>query len=736
MLQYIYFVKCPNCEDEPFDFFNDAKDYALGCLSAKPIITQTEVDRNDFGECTDSRDLGTIWSWEDMMIDVPMDDELTTFSKGETLDFDYDPGQDSEFLSIDNTLDEVPDNFRRPAGLAETYYAVVEVDGEERKFPFDSKDKAKEYLNFVRAGKDPAFKGKTIGSTYTESCRKPIPDGMTVEDLVEEMEENEDDVECKWCGELFDKSEGRYEVDMGWLCDYCIAAIKSRGETLTFREDINPLAEKTILSEGAFDFEYLANQEDPKAQILNLLRQSLSDFYFNGDTLAEVKAVYSKYGYTATVKDFNLSSTGRIDIMYTNDRTGQICIGDLEDVLEGLQRNSAAYKLFQAIKKAAGDLNKRNKPGVSARRDASVFGLLQSNPKVAEEFRNHVKKIEYRIPLLDDPTYADEFGFDKDNAYLSDEAYHKLETIYSNFMSLEFAQAALDAGMVTNRPSYEDYNHNIEKSWAAVGVITFDCHISQLSQEARDIIKIAKVKGVDAQTPAYEGTTSTCCYRLANALVKYFNNDVLFYQHSQEQEALHEATSEFTWDKEPVELEYDKLSVTLQGEMKDSNDPYEPPYCDEWDEVVSHTYEADPVSVAEYIYDLMTEEDIVGVPGGFNALDTDDALFNRFMEEHFYDLVEKYMTQLLAKFEDDAARDYEDNYNPAEARRNAEANYWDDYRDGHYFDESCATEEKQTSMLEELEDSETYRERLTLCPECATTSFDIETGICINCGFN
>lgn len=378
MIQYIYFVKCPNCDDEPFDFFNDAKDYALGCLSAKPIITQIEVDRNDFGECTDSRDLGTVWSWEDMMTDVPVDDTaVSVFTKDDLSDYEADA--DPEFNVLDNSLDAVPDNFR-----------------------------------------------------------KPIPDGMTVEDLVEEMEENEDDVECKWCGELFDKSEGRYEVDMGWLCDYCIAAIKSRGETLTFRE--GPLDES--------------------------------------------------------------------------------------------------------------------------------------------------------------------------------------------------------------------------------------------------------------------------------------------------------ATTNFTWDKEPVELEYDKLSVTLQGEMKDSNDPYEPPYCDEWDEVVSHTYEADPVSVAEYIYDLMTEEDIVDVPGGFNALDTDDALFNRFMEEHFYDLVEKYMTQLLAKFEDDAARDYEDNYNPAEARRNAEANYWDDYRDGHYFDESCATEEKQTSMLEELEDSETYRERLTLCPECATTSFDIETGICINCGFN
>ena len=67
MIQYIYFVKCPNCEDEPFDFFDEAKGYAMGCLTQKPVITQTEVCRNDFGECTDSADLGTVWSWEDVM---------------------------------------------------------------------------------------------------------------------------------------------------------------------------------------------------------------------------------------------------------------------------------------------------------------------------------------------------------------------------------------------------------------------------------------------------------------------------------------------------------------------------------------------------------------------------------------------------------------------------------------------------------------------------------------------
>lgn len=191
MLEYIYFVKCPGCEDEHFSFFDKAKDFAMSCLSQKPIITQVEVDRNDFGECVDSTDLGTVWSWEEMMkaADEPA---KCIFTQG---DFDrYNPDNDSEFNALDNSLDSVPDNFR-----------------------------------------------------------KPVPADMTVDAIVEEMEENEDTVECKWCEELFDKSECRYEVDMGWLCDRCQQAIQSRGEPLTFRE--GPL-EETFNKNETVGFNY------------------------------------------------------------------------------------------------------------------------------------------------------------------------------------------------------------------------------------------------------------------------------------------------------------------------------------------------------------------------------------------------------------------------------------------------------------------------------------------------
>ena len=49
LLEYAYFVKCPDCEDERFEAFDDAKSCAMGCLSKKPVITQVEICRNDFG---------------------------------------------------------------------------------------------------------------------------------------------------------------------------------------------------------------------------------------------------------------------------------------------------------------------------------------------------------------------------------------------------------------------------------------------------------------------------------------------------------------------------------------------------------------------------------------------------------------------------------------------------------------------------------------------------------------
>ena len=218
MIEYIYLVKCPDRTEEPFDFFDEAKTYALGCLNNKPIITQIEVDRNDFGECTDSHDLGTVWSWDDMMEDIPADSEATLFSEDDFCS-EYDPDTDPEFIVLDDNIDV---DFSDSTSFDES----IELTADELKDKYGTDD-----VDLINAGKPEEER------VALKTDRLPIPEGMDIRDLVEAMEENEDTVECTWCEELFDKSECRYEVDLGYLCSSCEAAIKSRGETLTFREN-------------------------------------------------------------------------------------------------------------------------------------------------------------------------------------------------------------------------------------------------------------------------------------------------------------------------------------------------------------------------------------------------------------------------------------------------------------------------------------------------------------------
>ncbi len=244
MITYTYIVKCPECEDEFFDFFEEAKAFALGCLSQKPIITQTEVNRNDFGECTDHCDLGTVWSWEDVMKETDAEPAKSIFTKDDLKD--YIPDEDPEFQDDGAIEGFLTESEQKLDGIDNAV-----VDCKVAKVISHSEDEKP--LNEKSAD---------------ESCKKPVPEGMSLKDLVEAMEENEDTVECvgceelfpkdecvhkdgigwlcsdcednvvkcTWCEELFDRSECRMEVDLGWLCDRCEAGIKSRGETLTFRE--------------------------------------------------------------------------------------------------------------------------------------------------------------------------------------------------------------------------------------------------------------------------------------------------------------------------------------------------------------------------------------------------------------------------------------------------------------------------------------------------------------------
>ena len=430
MVEYIYFVKCPNCEDEHFSFFDEAKEFALGCLSKKPIITQVEVCRNDFGECTDSCDLGTVWSWEKMMNDIPAEEPaISVFTKD---DLKYSAnGEDPEFDTLDNSLDNLADcafdcfddtdleegifdskekKQKNYAELIKTIFGtdlnivvsntvsnasdliqeVADTIGEDS----GSKNLAKSIINTIKnakatinktphslvkaiislgqkyeydslnltdlktfiskvgklqtTGKDGhkamiflfdkvnkalsvkidstiKFLAKEYGliTESKKSYKKPIPYDMTIGQLVEEMEKNESTIECACCNELFDKSECRKEVELGYLCPRCEAAIKSRGETLTFEE--TPL-EENFNGKEYVTFEY------------NDLSITVQSPKYDVDDWNEVEHS-GEYSYKVTKDDV---ATAIWENFITEDD-----VADVEGGLETLEDNDAWNKFLE-----------------------------------------------------------------------------------------------------------------------------------------------------------------------------------------------------------------------------------------------------------------------------------------------------------------------------------------------------------------------------------------------------
>lgn len=796
MVQYIYIVKCPHCEDEHFDFFDEAKGYALGCLNKNPIITQVEVDRNDFGECTSHADLGTVWSWEDMMASNPEAFE-TKFSKN-----------DLAYSDEDEEFDDTITPFTPPV--------------------------------------DPSIK-----------------------QLVEMMEENEDTVECKWCEELYDKTDCRFEVDLGWLCERCIAAIKSRGEPLTFREgpldeDVNAgtvskiatdilseiaaglsdedkvqsitrlltyvtpekfealweliknyfadrvlteedkdtLVRKTGINRDVLDgvdtvataisvihglapmalgividvlqltpiedvvvggvtggwgaiitsilsvipestiisalasiqnfighqifvtlkdlfinkvlpepkdedlteeltqldeaFKYLATDPDAKIKILDELRADnlLKSCVTEDDALSVnncLRSTWSASGYQTDgrITDFNIDETGEIYITVSR-RADKVLVYTLDDLKGRSSQSFLSYKLLKRIKEIASDLNKAMKPtraelaaARTAERDANVLDALAKDPDVANELKANVVRIEYRIPLND-------FGYSVDDTdieemSISEKSADKLNKIHDNFMSLPFVDAAIRAGIVEDRPPNTDYDRNISGSWGAIGNITFRVPIDSLSKNAQSLIQFAKytskAKGEEdtsKDTKKKKSPKTICCYRLANALIQYFGNDVFFYKelamaesasdNELADEVLTESDVEHTfvsksatsWMDGDIELQYDDLYVEYgYGGMVD-NDWYSPPEPRHWfSGEVSHTFTVSPEDVAEFLFnDCMTEEDAKDVPGGLDVLAEDNDAYHAFMEQHLDDLIEKYKQKILDHWEEQAAEEY------------------------------------------------------------------------------
>lgn len=194
MVHYIYIVKCPHCTDEHFDFFDEAKGYALGCLNKNPTISQIEVNRNDFGECTSHADLGTVWSWEDIMASNPEAFE-TKFSKNDLAYSDEDEEFDD---TIKPFVPAVEPTIGQLVEMMEENEDMVECKCCEELFSKDTCTHDEEFgwlcgdcKATVRAPlNEAALKGDTVELEYEQLTATVVTGSIpaTLEDPAEDIE--------------------------------------------------------------------------------------------------------------------------------------------------------------------------------------------------------------------------------------------------------------------------------------------------------------------------------------------------------------------------------------------------------------------------------------------------------------------------------------------------------------------------------------------------------------------
>lgn len=79
---------------------------------------------------------------------------------------------------------------------------------------------------------------KELGSDFKikESLYNFTEEEMTEYNMDEDgisLDSYDEYVRCNWCGEVFTVDQCVFEANLGWLCDRCYSAIRSRGEKLT-----------------------------------------------------------------------------------------------------------------------------------------------------------------------------------------------------------------------------------------------------------------------------------------------------------------------------------------------------------------------------------------------------------------------------------------------------------------------------------------------------------------------
>lgn len=332
----------------------------------------------------------------------------------------------------------------------------------------------------------------------------------------------------------------------------------------------------------SYDFKYLALIDDAKQKIIEELKNQhpeLARFITNNAVVVNLyvrsSTTVSGYVNIGRVIDFVISN-GTIELVY--ERSGYTRYVDLESAMTGadayfgnLARSMPTYKVLKAIKDVATALNRQHK-NVTGLRDKKAYKAL--NDEVAKELKQHIRAIRYEIPMAEEYSAVDMPNIDQEDFdQWAEKAAENLNKIHENFFNLPFAMAAVNAGMVSDRPLFTekgdptDTNRNIANSWHAIGKITFDCQISQLSDDAKAVIKASRPTG----TATIDNKKIVDCVRLANALIKYFNNDVSFFRDK------HMNTTTLA-----ASFKTERQAMTLQEEFKLYESMWESVHTKDW----------------------------------------------------------------------------------------------------------------------------------------------------------
>lgn len=130
---------------------------------------------------------------------------------------------------------------------------------------------------------------KELGSDFQikESLYNFTEEEMTEYNMDEDgisLDSYDEYVRCNWCGEVFTVDQCIFEANMGWLCDRCESAIRSRGEKLviiknptdediakTLTEAIPMTRDELIDKEGTDDVELInaGRPEEDRVEIID-----------------------------------------------------------------------------------------------------------------------------------------------------------------------------------------------------------------------------------------------------------------------------------------------------------------------------------------------------------------------------------------------------------------------------------------------------------------------------------